>query len=140
MKILLSIITMASLVLSSQAAQAADAEEEVNLMLDFFAEEWNAGDLESIRSRFHRDFVLVTESGTRNRAQRLEDMSIIFAPGKDHGELTFSDVEVQAIGKEHALAYGRSRLKFGDGTELGSMFSSVYVNTPFGWKLLLTHE
>jgi uncharacterized membrane-anchored protein len=60
--------------------------------------------------------------------------------GKDHGDLNFSELEVKPLGKEYAMAYGRSSLKFKDGTEFNTYFSTVYVKTPFGWKAILTHE
>jgi len=54
--------------------------------------------------------------------------------------MSFSNMQVKMLGNEHAMVYGQSHLKFKDGTELGSMFTSVFVKTPFGWKAILTHE
>lgn len=126
--------------LFSNFCAASDPQAEITQMLNYFADVWTEGDLESIRSYYHPDFVFVSSIGTSTKQQRLEELGVIMAPGKDHGDLTFSDIQVQAIGTDHALAYGRNRLKFKDGTEMGSMFSSVYVNTPFGWKAILTHQ
>jgi len=72
--------------------------------------------------------------------QRLDDLEVIMEEGKDHGELSFSEVQVKLLGEKHAIAFGRSRLKFGDGTELNDFFSTVYVKTPFGWKAILSHD
>ena len=119
---------------------SADSQADINKVLDYFEQVWNEGDLDSIQGHFHSEFVLVSDSETLTKSERLEDLKVIMAPGKDHGELSFTGVKVRALGTSHALAFGRNRLVFEDGTELGSMFSTVYVKTPFGWKALLTHE
>jgi hypothetical protein len=127
-------------ILSATVAFADEADVEIRQMLDYLAEEWNAGDLNSVRGRFHRDFVLFTAEGSRDREQRINELELIMAEGQDHGVLSYSNIEVKKIGNDHALVYGKSRLKFDDGTEIDNAFSSVYLNTPFGWKLVYTHE
>ncbi len=109
-------------------------------MLNFLADEWTAGDLDSIRGHIHRDFVLITSDGIHTREQRLNELEVVMTPGKDHGELRYSNIQVKPLTDDYVLAYGRSQLKFKDGTELGSVFSSVYINTPFGWRVILTHN
>jgi ketosteroid isomerase-like protein len=112
-------------------ATAADPKTEIEAVL---------GDLNAVRSYYHRDFVLVTAEGILSAGQRLGDLEAIMEPGKDHGELSFSELQVKLLGDEHVMAYGRSSLKFSDGTELNSLFTTVYVKTPFGWKAILTHD
>ena len=119
---------------------AADPKTEIESVMDYFAEMWDEGDLNAVRSYYHRDFVLVTSDGTISMEQRLDDLETIMESGKDHGDLNFSELEVKPLGKEYAMAYGRSSLKFKDGTEFSTYFSTVYVKTPFGWKAILTHE
>lgn len=119
---------------------ASDLKGEINLLLDYFANEWNQGELVSIESYFHPDFVLVTSDGVQTREQRISELKIVMAPGNDRGTLTFSDITIRALADDYAMGYGRTRLKFKDGTELGGMFSTIYLKTPFGWKAVLTHE
>jgi ketosteroid isomerase-like protein len=119
---------------------AADTESEIKAVLDYLAEMWNEGDLNAVRGYYHRDFVLVTSEGILSMGQRLDDLEAIMEPGKDHGELGFSEIQVKPLGKERAMAYGRSSLKFEDKTEFGTYFSTIYVKTPFGWKAILGHE
>ena len=133
------LIVFLSILLFSGPA-LADLESEITTSLDYFEELWRERDLESIRGYFHPDFVLISSSGILNRGERIEDLKVIMEPGKDQGELEFFEVQVRSIGDGHALAWGRSKLAFKDGTELVNLFSSVYVNTPFGWKLLMTHN
>ena len=132
-------VVFLSLLLFSGPA-LGDLESEITTSLDYFEELWRERDLESIRGYFHPDFVLISSSGILNRAERIEDLKVIMEPGKDQGDLEFFEVQVRSLGDGHALTWGRSKLAFKDGTELVNLFSSVYVNTPFGWKLLMTHN
>lgn len=140
MHLFIRITILLAFVLVSNVLKAEDTDVEIRQMLDYLAEEWNAGDLNSVRGRIHRDFVLFTTEGTRTREQRINELEVIMDPDQDHGELSYSDIKVKSIAKDHALVYGKSRLKFKDGTEISQEFSSIYINTPFGWKLIFTHE
>jgi len=126
--------------LFSTSPVASDSQSEIREVVDYFAQVWNEGDLDSIQSHYHADFVLVTSTEVLTKAQRLDDLGVIMAPGKDHGRMSFSNINVKPLGANHAMVYGRSRLVFKDDTELGSNFSTVYLKTPFGWKAILTHE
>ena len=140
MRLITRITILLVFVLVSNISGAEETDVEIRQMLNYLAEEWNAGDLNSVRGRIHRDFVLFTPQGSRTREQRINELEDIMAPDQDHGELSYSDINVKPIDKDHALVYGKSRLKFEDGTEIDSDFSSIYLNTPFGWKLIFTHE
>jgi ketosteroid isomerase-like protein len=118
----------------------ADTETDIRSALDYFVENWNEGNLETIRGYYHPDFVLITDQGAIPLAQRIDDMETIAQAGEDRGELEHGQVVIKALGDKHALAYGELKLKFKDGSALNSWFSTVYVNTPFGWKAILTHN
>jgi hypothetical protein len=125
MHLIFRVVILLGFVLFSGFSAASDPEIEIKQMLNFLADEWNAGDLDSIRGHTHRDFVLITSDGVRTREQRLEELEIVMAPGKDQGELRFSNIQVKPLTDDYVVAYGRSQLKFKDGTELGTVFSIV---------------
>jgi hypothetical protein len=118
----------------------ADTETEITSALDYFVETWNEGDLDTIRGYYHPEFVLITDRGAVSLRQRIDDMEAIAQAGEDRGELEHAQVVVKALEDKHAMAYGELRLKFKDGSAINSWFSTVYVNTPFGWKAILTHN
>jgi ketosteroid isomerase-like protein len=138
MKLLLY-AAMLAFCMSTATSRAADTNAEIKSALDYYAEAWNEGDLELIRSYYHPDFVLVTPSGTRTLAERLGEIAAVIKPGEDRGVLSHSEVTIREIEQNHAMAYGRFQLRFKDGTRLDGWFSTAYVKTPFGWKALLTH-
>jgi hypothetical protein len=137
-----SIVLIALLLGWSCCAQPAlaDTEAEIMAALDYFSEVWREGELETLRGYYHPDFVLVTSQGPVALAQRMADIQSIAQSEGDRGELTYSSVVVRALADGHALAYGKRRLAFRDGSSIETWFSTVYANTPFGWKAILTHQ
>ena len=126
--------------LLSVSGVSADTRSEILTALDYYAEVWNEGDLDSVKSYYHPDFVAIGPDGIATRAQRMKSLETLIKPGEDRGEISFSGVVVEAIEQNHALAYGHFVVRFKDGTELDTWFSTVYARTPFGWKALLTHN
>jgi len=118
----------------------ADTKTEISSALDYFAEVWNQGDLDAIRGYYHPEFVLVTEQGAITVSQQLDDLEAIARSGKDSGVLEYTQGTVKELEDKHALAYGRFSLKFKDGSAIENWFTTVYEETPFGWKAILTHN
>jgi len=135
---MMRIVFLAALLMVSPVS--ADTESDIRSALDYFAEIWNEGDLDSIRGFYHPEFVLISEGGVISLGQRIDDLESIAQAGEDRGELEYSQVRVQALGEKHATAYGKLSLAFKDGSAINSWFTSVYVKTPFGWKAILTHN
>jgi ketosteroid isomerase-like protein len=136
---ILRAVTLLTCLLSASGL-SADTRSEILTALDYYAEVWNEGDLDSVKSYYHPDFVAIGPDGMVTRAQRMESLEILIKPGEDRGEISYSGVIVEPLEQKHALAYGHLRVSFKDGTELDTWFSTVYARTPFGWKALLTHN
>lgn len=139
MKIRSTCITALFLILSPIWAYA-DSEAEIRAALEYLEQVWIEGDLEAIRGHYHSDFISYSESAELDLKQRVEEIAVIMEEGKDIGTLEFSDIQIRTLDEDHVLAWGRTRLTFKDGTELGSRFTSVYKKTPFGWKVFFTHS
>lgn len=118
----------------------ADTRSEITLVLEYFEQIWNENDIEALQGYYHPDFVLVTDDGTQTREQQVDRIRILVTDGGDRGVVDHSDVVIKEIGETHALAYGHLSLKFKDGSSLDAWFSTVFVETPFGWKALLTRN
>lgn len=129
-----------TLLLLLSAPLCADPQSEISTALDYFSEIWNEGDIATLRGYYHPDFVLITPNGAIPLQQRLDDIASVIEEGQDRGELQYSEVRVKELGQKHAMAYGHSSLKFKDGSSIETWFTTVFVDTPFGWKALLTHN
>jgi len=125
---------------SSSPGLAADTPTEISNALDYYAEMWNEGDIDSIGAYYHQDFVLVTDSGAIASGKRVDDLKAIARAGEDRGKMKYSNVTIKPLEDKHAIAYGQLDLKFRDGSNITAWFTTVYVKTPFGWKALLTHN
>lgn len=139
MKIRLACVMFILLFLSPLSV-SADSKTEISVAFEYLEQVWNEGDLEAIRGHYSSDFVFYSDSEELNLKQRIEDLAVIMEEGKDRGSLEFSNIQIRPLGDEHALAWGRTRLSFKDGTEFRSRFSSIYKKTPFGWKVVFTHN
>ena len=126
--------------ISCSQGLAADTQSDIKSALDYYAEMWNEGDIDALRSYYHQDFVLVTDNGVIPSGQRVDDLKTLTQAGEDRGELSYNDVTVKVVEKEHAMAYGQLNLKFKDGSAIKTWFTTIYRKTPFGWKAILSHN
>ena len=129
-----------SILMLFSAPLMADVENEITTLMDYFAEMWNAGDVDFVSSYFHPEFVLVTEDDTITRSEHVTSIKSIGQRGGDRGELDYSGVKVRELGDKNAVAWGNSSLQFEDGSSLNTRFSTVFEKTPMGWKALLTRN
>ena len=51
----------------------ADTRDEVLVMLNYYADMWNQGDVDALQGYYHQDFVLVTDKGIVQRDQLIDD-------------------------------------------------------------------
>ena len=133
-------VLFCSVVLLACPPALADTRSDIAAALDYYAEMWNEGDLEALRGYYHPDFRLITDSGVVPLERRLADLQAVGESGGDRGELRHGELEILAVGDKHGMAYGRLSLRFKDGSSINGWFSTLFVNTPFGWKALLTHN
>ncbi len=118
----------------------ADTEAEIRTALDFFAQVWNENDIEAMQGYYHSGFMQISNEGRIDRDQHLKNVRALVDDGGDRGKLVYSDVIVQELGEDHAMASGHLALEFKDGSAIDTWFTTVYVRTPFGWKAILTRN
>ena len=118
----------------------ADTEADIRTVLHFFAQVWNENDIDAMQGYYHSGFVQITNEGRTERDQHLKNVRALVDDGGDRGRLVYSDVIVQELGADHAMASGKLALEFKDGSAIDTWFTTVYVNTPFGWKAILTRN
>ncbi len=133
------ILLLVALLLLACAA-SADPKTEITAALDYYSEVWNEGDLEAIRGYYAPDFVLISRDGPISLQERFKDLKALMQEGQDRGVLEISQVTVKELGDKYAMAYGYTSLTFKDGSALSTWFTTVYEETPFGWKAMLTQD
>ena len=60
--------------------------------------------------------------------------------GKEMGKLTFSQIEVEMIGKKAAFVRGRFDLVMSDGKKLGGLYTLIFRQFNDGWKIIHDHS
>lgn len=128
------------LLLIVSAPVYADTETEIRAALDFFVQVWNEDDVEAIQGYYHPRFVQIGRNGPVSREEHVRNILTLIHDGGDRGTLAYSDIVVEELGAEHAMAYGHMTLGFEDGSAIDAWFTTVYVKTPFGWKAILTRN
>jgi beta-aspartyl-peptidase (threonine type) len=121
------------------------AAGEIRGLLARQVERWNAGDLVGFMDGYQRSEQLRFQSGGdvqlgwQNVLDRYRRRY-----GNDRagmGTLTFSDLQVEPLDAENALAYGRWRVQGARGAaaELSGLFTLVLSKTPGGWRIRFDH-
>jgi beta-aspartyl-peptidase (threonine type) len=116
---------------------------EVRALLDRQVADWNRKDLDGFLAGYRDSPDVVFQSGAdRSRgfaAMRDRYRKNYQAEGKEMGTLTFSDVEIEALAPDVALARGRWALVKSDGSHPHGLFTLILKRLPGGWKIVHDH-
>lgn len=133
-------------VLVALAAWPADGQDKpadaVRGVLTEQVAAWNKGDLDRFMGTYWDSDELTFYSGgtvTKGRKAVAERYRKTYqAEGKEMGKLTFSDMEVQTLGPDTAMARARWKLVTSKETFEG-LFTLVLRKFPDGWKIVHDH-
>jgi uncharacterized protein (TIGR02246 family) len=128
----------------AQKASTAQAEADIRAVLNAQTEAWNKGNLEEFMKGYWRSPKLTFYSAGNKRAGYdavLERYRKTYqSEGKEMGQLGFSNVEVEMLGKKAALVRGRYELTLSDGKKLGGIYTLVLRQfKKEGWKIIHDH-
>lgn len=138
---------LALLVLMAPAARAADAEKEIRAVLDAQAAAWNKGDLDGFMAGYWNDEKLTfigggdITFGWKKTKERYEKR--YRSDGKEMGKLAFSELHVEPLCANAAMARGKYELTFEKQTDpkkktARGRFTLIVKKFPDGWKV--THD
>lgn len=118
--------------------------EEVTAVLEAQQAAWNAGDVEGFMAAgYWKSGELTFLSGgdwTRGYGEVLERYRRRYVEGDAQmGRLTFSDLEVEALGRDHALARGRWALELGEGEGPAGLFTLILRRVGGHWRIVHDH-
>ncbi|HUD23361.1 MAG TPA: nuclear transport factor 2 family protein [Acidobacteriaceae bacterium] len=119
--------------------------EELDVSKAIVAEEnaWNRGDVDGFVKGFKDspETVFMGKLVLEGYAQILADFKRNYPTAASMGELTYSELEVHAMGESFAVCLGKYHLerakKEGGGAD--GTFSMVLEKTGAGWKIVLDH-
>jgi uncharacterized protein (TIGR02246 family) len=139
----LALAVVLSLSLVSLSGAPVAMEGAVRAVLEAQQEAWNRGDVEGFMAGYEasESTTFVGATITRGYQQVLDGYHRRYPTKEKMGLLTFSEVEVKALGKEYASVIGRWHLTrpAGAGGDIGGIFTLLFRKTAAGWKIILDH-
>ena len=136
------------LVLGAAILDAADEKSgnaavisDIRAALRAQQEAWNRGDIDSFMNGYARAETTVFVSGDEVMRgwQTVRDRYLKkYSDRAKMGTLTFSDLEIELLGPDSALALGRWELKRADDNPHGR-FTLILRKTPDGWRIAHDH-
>lgn len=119
----------------------AKAVAAIRGVLDAQAEGWNRGDIDAYMDGYMRspDTVLVSgDNVTRGWQVVLDRYKKNYNSREKMGQLSFTDIEINLLGKDAAMALGRWQLTRAGDTPHGR-FTLIFRRSPQGWRIIHDH-
>jgi ketosteroid isomerase-like protein len=139
---LLLIFAVVSPLYSAQDSnlQVATAVEKV---LRQQQDAWNRHDLEGFMAGYWNSPELTFFSGAKTASgwQATLDRyrKSYQSEGREMGKLEFSDLKIEALGRDAAFVRGSWKLTLSDGKTPNGLFTLVFRRLPDGWKIVHDH-
>jgi ketosteroid isomerase-like protein len=129
---------------SSVTAQDSqiDVTSSVEQVLRRQQEAWNRHDLESFMSGYWNspDLTFLGAQETSGWQSTLERYRKNYqAEGREMGKVDFSDLNIQELASDAALARGAWLLTLSDGKTPHGLFTLIFRKFPEGWKIVHDH-
>lgn len=122
-------------------AASTATQTAIRAVLEAQQQSWNAGDIDNFMLGYAQGDTTRFASGDRvllGWQQVLERYKTAYSSRAAMGTLDFSEIDIVAMGREHALAFGRWRLKRDLG-DLNGLFTLVFQKTRQGWRIVHDH-
>ena len=143
-KALLPFLIVLCLLPATASVRAEErAEKAIRAVLDAQSAAWNAGDVEAFMDGYDRSPALRFASGgdvTRGWQETLDRYRRRYPDRAAMGTLTFSDLEINVLATDAAVAFGRWRLRTATGAEPSGLFTLLWRLEPGGkWRIVADH-
>jgi len=109
--------------------------------LDSTAAGWNRNDLARYMQAYDTSMSSMTRNGPVGLAATETGVRAAFwKDGKANQQLRYEHVEVRMLGANFALCTGHFILTGGGLKDLGGWFSTIWMRTPAGWRMIHDHS
>lgn len=141
LKLILLSLLLALPLLAQSAQQKSQIEVEVLAVMTNQSAAWNRGDIEGFMHGYWKSEKLVFASGdniTRGWQPTLDNYKKTYGTKEKMGELTFSDIDVNVLSKDHAVVLGSWSLKREKDNPKGK-FTLIFQRMKEGWRIIHDH-
>jgi beta-aspartyl-peptidase (threonine type) len=116
--------------------------DAIRAVLDAQVVAWNKGDLDGFMKGYWESEKLTFFSGSEKTSgwkATLERYQKKYkSEGKEMGKLTFSELEIDVLGRDSALVRGRWQLVLSK-DKPGGLFTLIFKKLPDGWRIVHDH-
>ena len=132
---------MLILMIASVALTLADDAADVRATMMKQQELWNQGDVKGFTAYYTEDTKFISTQVQRGRAQVLDRYLRRYPNREAMGKLTFDELEITKLGRDHASVIGRWKLDRTEqaGGNVGGYFTLLLKRTKAGWKIIQDH-
>jgi ketosteroid isomerase-like protein len=134
---------LGSVAAQSQKPSSDGVDAEVRAVLQSQVDAWNHHNLEQFMAGYWNSSALTFFSGTNETTgwqPTLERYRRKYqAEGRAMGTLSFSDLQVEALGADAAFVRGKFQLVMPDGKQPHGVFTLVFRKLPEGWRIIHDH-
>lgn len=127
---------------TSDETKPMPAKDAIRAVLDAQVVAWNKGDLEGFMKGYWESKDLTFYSGatkTSGWQATLERYQKKYkAEGKEMGQLTFSELDIDVLSPDAAVVRGHWKLKMSK-EEPGGLFTLIFKRFPEGWRIVHDH-
>jgi hypothetical protein len=121
----------------------ATPADQIRAVLDRQAADWNRGDVRAFMQGYDdsEETTYIGKTVVKGYQRVLQRYLQAYPSPESMGTLSFSDIEIRPLGREHASAVGRFHLRRAGtaGGDATGIFSLILRRTPAGWKIILDH-
>jgi uncharacterized protein (TIGR02246 family) len=136
-------LTVVVLILLPWVGAASSPPREAALMqaIQATAGAWNRGDIDGFMAPYATSATYMTPAGLIGvAAMRARYLTKYFTGASPDQQLRFDQLDVRALGADHALMTGRYTLTGGGKPDQTGRFTLVWVRTPAGWRIIHDHS
>jgi ketosteroid isomerase-like protein len=138
-----SVLLVGAALLAAAQEKSGDSPvgSEIRALLLAQQEAWNRGDIDGFMSGYARGETTVFVSGdevTRGWQTVRDRYLKKYGDRTNMGTLTFSDLEIEQLAADSAIALGRWQLKRATDNPRGR-FTLIFRRTPDGWRIVHDH-
>jgi uncharacterized protein (TIGR02246 family) len=124
------------------SAKMSKDEKEIRATLEKTADGWNAGDLDQYLSAYTKDATEMLPNGPTGGVEAIEKTMKegFWKTGKPLQILRYENLEVRMLGKKGALVTGKFVLSGADRSDRTGWFTTVWLKTKDGWRMIHDHS
>lgn len=147
MKILFLLTTIVLLLSVSVFAQQSPKKQskdeiEIRKLFNLTAEGWNKGDLNQYLAYYTNDATEMLSTGPKGGVEAIEETMKkgFWKNGKPEQILRYENVLVRFLGKEGAVVTGQYVLSGNGKPDRTGWFTTVWIKTKKGWRMMHDHS